>query len=642
MGRQKNGVAKGDLGLSTLQILQKYWGYSEFRSSQLQIIDSVLSGRDTLALMPTGGGKSITYQIPALMRDGVCVVVSPLIALIKDQVDGLRRRGISAVAIHSGLSKREIDRALDNCIYGDIKFLYLSPERVETDLFLLRLQKMTVSMLAVDEAHCISQWGYDFRPSYLNISKVREVVPGIPILALSASATDAVAQDIMKQLHFESKHIIRTDFSRPNLSYVVRYDDNKRVQIEGVLRSVGGSGIIYVRTRDESRELCESLIKDGVSATYYNGGLPYAERMLRQEEWITDKCRVMVATNAFGMGIDKPDVRFVIHYSMCDSLEAYYQEAGRAGRDGKRSYALLLVGKTDEERIRKRVMLEFPPIDDVKSIYDSLCSYLAIAYDEGAFVSYKFNIYDFCRDHSLFGATIRSAFKILEMNGYLSYVEDAMIPSRVIFRVRRDDLYDMKISKPRLDLVMNCMLRLYGGIFSDLKKIDESEIAMWCQLTFDEVVEVLKELSSLRIIYYISSSKTPLIRLLKNRLKLNEIYISPDTYLHRQRMCEERIGVMLEYLDNKEMCRSSLLQSYFGEENPSPCGVCDVCLSRKDRVDPMLLTDDILEIISLQECDIQQLAERLKKPNDKVAECVERLIKSAKLRYEGPFLVVND
>ncbi len=642
MRRLKNGVAKDDLGLSTKQILQKYWGYSEFRSSQSKIIDSVLSGRDTLALMPTGGGKSITYQVPALMRDGVCIVVSPLIALIKDQVDSLRRRGISAAAVHSGLSKREIDRLLDNCIYGDVKFLYVSPERIETELFLLRLQKMRVSLIAVDEAHCISQWGYDFRPSYLNIAKVREVVCDVPILALSASATDAVAQDIMSQLRFGSKHIIRTDFSRPNLSYVVRHDDNKRLQIDSVLRSVEGSGIIYVRTRDESRELCEALNRDGVSATYYNGGLPHAERMIRQEEWIKDECRVMVATNAFGMGIDKPNVRFVIHYSMCDSLEAYYQEAGRAGRDGARSYALLLMGKTDEQRIRKRVMLEFPPIDDIKTIYDDVCSYLQIPYEEGTFVSHKFNIFDFCRDRKLFGATVRSAFKILEMNGYLSFVEDAMIPSRVIFRVRRDDLYDLKISKPSLDLVINCILRLYSGIFSDLKKIDESEIAMWCQLTFDEVVEILKELSALRIIYYISSSQSPMIRLLKERLKLNEVYISPDTFAHRQRMCEERIGVMLEYLNNTNRCRSSLLQSYFGDDNPSPCGVCDVCLSTKNRVPEKSLEGEILDVISREECDIQQLSNALKKPNAKVAESVEKLLKSGKLRYKGPFLILGD
>ncbi|MFI3283376.1 MAG: ATP-dependent DNA helicase RecQ [Rikenellaceae bacterium] len=582
--RRRNGVAEGEKGLSAEQILYKYWGYTEFRSVQRAIIDSVNRGVDTLALMPTGGGKSITYQVPALMMDGVCVVVSPLIALMKDQVDGLRRRGISAVAVHSGLSRRDIDRALDNCVYGDVKFLYLSPERVETEIFLLRLQKMTVSLVAVDEAHCISQWGYDFRPSYLNISKIREVIPSVPLLALSASATDVVAEDIMTQLSFRSRHIIRSDFSRPNLSYVVRHDDNKRLQIESVLRSVEGSGIIYVRTREESVEIAEALNQDGVSATYYNGALPYGERLIRQEEWITNKCRVMVATNAFGMGIDKPDVRFVIHNSMCDSLEAYYQEAGRAGRDGGRSYALLLVAESDESRIRKRVMMEFPPIEDVKTIYDNLCSYLSIPFEVGAFISYKFNLFDFCRQRKLFGSTVRSAFKILEMNGYLAYIEDATIPSKVMFRIQRDALYDARITKPILDRVMNCVMRLYGGVFSDLKKIDENEIASWCQLSYDDVVESLKELSILRVVYYVSSTHSPIIRLYKNRSKRDELYISPDTYLHRREMCEDRIAKMLEYINNNDSCRSSLLGSYFGDKEPTVCGVCDVCLSKKKRV----------------------------------------------------------
>ncbi len=644
MKRSKKSVANGDYNLSAEQILHKYWGYTEFRSLQRQIIDSVLGGVDTLALMPTGGGKSITYQVPALMREGVCVVISPLIALMKDQVDGLRQRNISAVAIHSGLSRRDIDRALDNCVYGDVKFLYLSPERVETDLFLLRLQKMAVSLVAVDEAHCISQWGYDFRPSYLNIAKVREVIPDTTILALSASATDVVAKDIMAQLKFRSHHIIRTDFSRPNLSYVVRHDDNKQLQIENVLRSVEGSGIIYVRTRDESRELCESLIRDGVSATYYNGGLPHGERMLRQEDWIKGRCRVMVATNAFGMGIDKPDVRFVIHYSMCDSLEAYYQEAGRAGRDGRRSYALLLVAASDEQRIRKRVMMEFPPLEDVKNIYDSLCGYLSIPYEGGAFNSYKFNIYEFCHLRKLFGITVKSALNLLDMNGYLSYVEDATIPSRVIFRVQRDDLYKIRTTNPRHDDVINSILRLYSGVFSDLRKIDEGEIGMWCQMSFESVVESLKELSYLRIIYYISSAITPVIRLYKDRARLNEIFISPKTYTHRREMCEDRISKMLEYIENQSECRSRLLESYFGVKEPKPCGVCDICLSQKRSL--VVAPDEdlechVLELVGDGCRDTQQITVRLKVHPTMVVETIERLVQSGKLRYDGPFLARN-
>ncbi len=628
-----------DLGLSAEQILLKYWGYPQFRSLQREIIDSVLGGRDTLALMPTGGGKSITYQVPALMREGVCIVVSPLIALMKDQVDGLRRRGVSAVAIHSGLSRKEIDRILDNCIYGDIKFLYLSPERVETELFLLRLQKMKVSMIAVDEAHCISQWGYDFRPSYLNISKLREVIPSSTILALSASATDVVAEDIMEQLLFRSKHIIRTKFSRPNLSYVIRREENKLLQIENLLRNVEGSGIIYVRSRDKCRELCEVLQRSDISSTYYHGGLPHGERMIRQEEWIQGKCRVMVATNAFGMGIDKPDVRFVIHHTMCDSLEAYYQEAGRAGRDGGRSYALLLVADRDEQRIRKRVMMEFPPLEEIKKIYDNICGYLSIPFEEGGYKSYKFNIYDFCHQRKLNSGSVRSALKLLEMNGYMAFVEDATIPSRIMFRVSRDELYRIQLHKPQMEDIINSILRLYVGVFSDLRKIDESEIAMWCKLTFEDVVEYLKELRMLRVIYYATSAQTPLIRLYVNRAKLNEIYIAPDTYAHRRKMCEDRISKVMEYVENQTSCRSLLLESYFGEKEPKPCGVCDICLSKKRGVDiDNNLDEQILKQVDEGSYDIQQIALLLKAPLAKVTKSIERLLAAEKIGFDGAFL----
>ncbi len=644
MKQKKWEEIEGNYRLSAEQILRKYWGYDSFRTVQREIIESVSHGVDTLALMPTGGGKSITYQIPALMREGVCIVVSPIIALMKDQVDGLRRRGISAAAIHSGLSRRDIDRVLDNCIYGDVKFLFLAPERVETDIFLLRLQRMKVSLLAVDEAHCISQWGYDFRPSYLNLSRIREVIPEITTLALSASATDIVAQDIMAQLAFRKPKIIRSDFSRPNLSYVVRNNDNKQLQIESVLRNVDGSGIIYVRTREEAQELSHSLNESGVSSTFYHGGLPHAERIIRQEEWIGNKCRVMVATNAFGMGIDKPDVRFVIHFSMCDSLEAYYQEAGRAGRDGKRSYALLLVAQSDERRIKQRVMLEFPPLEKVKAIYDSICSHLAIPYSEGAYRSYKFNIFKYCHLRKEFAPTVRSALKLLEMNGYLAYMEGAITPSKLIFRVRRDELYNVNLRNKKLEEVVNSILRIYGGIFTELKRIDESEIAMWCQASFDDIVERLVELSRLRIIYYISSSVEPVIRLHKERARLEDIYIAPDTYIHRKELCEDRISKMMEYINNTERCRSTILENYFGATATRDCGACDICLSKRN-ITPKVETEEletlIIKVVDSGDYDVQLLIAQFKLRASVVAKTVEKLIENRKMWYEGPFLRVK-
>ncbi|MBQ2419281.1 MAG: ATP-dependent DNA helicase RecQ, partial [Alistipes sp.] len=429
-----------------LAILKQYWGYESFRESQYEIISSVLSGRDTLALMPTGGGKSITYQLPTLMSDGLCVVITPLIALMKDQVDKLQRQGISAVAIHSGLSRRKIDIALDNCVYGDVKFLYIAPERLNSDIFRLRARRMNISLIAVDEAHCISQWGYDFRPSYLHIKTLREFQPEAPVLALTASATEQVTDDIMENLCFAEKNIIRSSFARPNLSYVVRKVEDKEEQLLRVISGVAGSGIVYVRKRETAETLCQFLQEQGVSASFYHAGLPNEERSIRQDEWVSGRVRVMVATNAFGMGIDKADVRFVVHYTMSDSMESYYQEAGRAGRDGKRSYAMLMVAPNDYKILSRRVDGNFPPIEQIKSIYEKICAYLMIAIGDGAARSYVFNIQDFCYREKLFVQTVVSALDLLERNEYMSYVDVADNPARVIFKVSRDDLYKYTMS----------------------------------------------------------------------------------------------------------------------------------------------------------------------------------------------------
>ena len=433
------------------EVLKRYWGFTEFRPVQERIIRSAMAGRDTLALMPTGGGKSLTYQVPGLAQPGLCIVVTPLIALMKDQVDRLRARRIPAVAIHSGLSPRQIDIALDNCVYGDVKFLYVAPERLATEAFRLRVERMKVSLLAVDEAHCISQWGYDFRPSYLRIAELREKLPGVPMLALTASATKLVAEDIMRHLRFAEPHILRSSFARPNLSYSVRRTDDKNGQLLRLVQNVPGSGIVYVRTREGTEQIADMLRRQGVTAAAYHGGMGHAERSLRQEEWVAGRTRVMVATNAFGMGIDKPDVRFVAHYAMCDSLESYYQEAGRAGRDGVRSYALLLTSPDDGGRIIKRFEQEFPPLEKIKDIYEKVCSYLQIGIGDGAEASFLFNIHDFCAREHLYSGTVQSALKLLQQNGYMTLTDAQENPARIMFCVSRDDLYRIRVQRDELD-----------------------------------------------------------------------------------------------------------------------------------------------------------------------------------------------
>ena len=563
------------------EVLRRWWGFTTFRSTQEEIIRAVLDGRDTLALMPTGGGKSLTYQVPTMARDGLCIVVTPLIALMKDQVDRLRRLGIRATAIHSGLSTRQIDIALDNCVYGDVKFLYVAPERLATEAFRLRVVRMNVSLIAVDEAHCISQWGYDFRPSYLRIAELRERLPGVPVLALTASATEVVAEDIMHHLKFSEPHLLRSSFARPNLSYSVRHTDDKNGQLLRLLRNVPGSGIVYMRTREGTEQLAEQLRDEGIAAAAYHGGLGHADRTQRQESWLKDKVRVMVATNAFGMGIDKPDVRFVVHYSMCDSLESYYQEAGRAGRDGQRAYALLLVASDDGERIAQRFDQEFPPLEQVKEIYERICSYLQIGIGEGGECSYQFNLSDFCAREHLYSGKVLSALKLLQQNGYMTLSDAQDHPARVMFCVSRDALYRLRVQRDDLDHFIRTLLRLYNGIFNDFRPIDEGELATWSGYTVERVKELLKQLWLLRVIRYIPSNRSPLLFLNEERLPRADLYIAPETYRRRRELMHERFARMLAYASNEEECRSTVLERYFGAGSSAACGICDVCLARK-------------------------------------------------------------
>ena len=609
------------------EILKQYWGYDTFRPMQREIIESVMNGRDTLALMPTGGGKSITYQLPTLAREGLCIVVTPLIALMKDQVDRLRQRNIAAVAIHSGLSSRQIDIALDNCVYGDVKFLYLAPERLSSEPFRLRVQRMNVSLLAVDEAHCISQWGYDFRPSYLRIAELRRLIPDAPVLALTASATPQVADDIMRHMQFAAPNILRSSFARPNLSYAVRHIDDKNDQLLRIINNVAGSGIVYVRLREAAEKVALYLQEHGISANFYHGGLPHAERNIRQDEWSSGKTRIMVATNAFGMGIDKADVRFVIHYSMCDSLESYYQEAGRAGRDGQRSYAVLLISSGDSGRIKRRFEQEFPQIETIKSIYERLCSYLQVAIGDGAHASFVFNIHDFCVREHLYTGTVVSALKLLQQNGYLTLTEECDNPARIMFCVNRDDLYKIRIERRSFDAILRTILRLYDGIFTEFRAIDEMQIAAASGHTEDEVHELLRSLWRMHVIRYIPASTSPMIFFDEERLSADNIYIAPDTYTRRKELMLERFNNMLLYADNESECRSTMLERYFGVENPTPCGVCDVCLCKKrEKTTEEITPERILAVIGDSSLTIKEVVAQFRCEPNRVIAVVSRML----------------
>ncbi|MDE6876883.1 MAG: RecQ family ATP-dependent DNA helicase, partial [Alistipes sp.] len=466
----------------------------------------------------------------------------------------------------SGLTPRQIDIALDNCAYGDVKFLYVAPERLATEAFRLRVERMNVQLIAVDEAHCISQWGYDFRPSYLRIAELREKLPGVPVLALTASATKPVTDDIMHRLRFAEPRLLRSSFARPNLSYSVRRTDDKNGQLLRLVRNVAGSGIVYMRTREGTEQVAALLRDEGIAALAYHGGLPSAERALRQEEWVKNKVRVMVATNAFGMGIDKPDVRFVVHYSICDSLESYYQEAGRAGRDGQRAYALLLAASDDNARAEQRFKKEFPPLDQIKDIYEQVCSYLQVGIGDGAGTACLFNLHDFCARQHLWSGTVVGALRLLQQNGYLTLTDAQENPARIMFAVHRDDLYKLRVERSDLDHFIRTLLRLYNGIFTEFRPIDEAEIATWSGYTADKVKELLKRLWQLRVIRYVPSNRSPILYFNQERLPRADLYIAPETYQRRQELLRERFSHMTAYAANDTECRSAVLERYFGSE----------------------------------------------------------------------------
>ena len=611
-----------------LETLKEHWHYDSFRPMQREAMESVLSGRDTLVLMPTGGGKSLIYQVPTMASEGICIVITPLIALMKDQVDNLRRKGIPAVAVHSGMSARQIDIALDNCVYGDVKFLYIAPERMSSQEFQLRLDRMKVAILAIDEAHCISQWGYDFRPSYLRIKELRRRMPNTPVLALTASATQHVAKDIMEQLNFAESNILQSSFARPNLSYSVRETEDKNQQLLRIVDNVPGSGIVYMRTRKGTEEVAQFLIERGYSASFYHAGLPNAERAIRQDEWITGKTRIIVATNAFGMGIDKSDVRFVVHYTMCDSIESYYQEAGRAGRDGKRSYAVILKSEVDEQRIASTLEKEFAPIELIQSTYYHLCSYLGVAIGDGKESSFVFNIYDFCRHVKLDYTTVHNIIKMLQLNGYLTLVEDGDHPARAMFTVRRDELYGMRHNEKE-ERILHSMLRCYTGIFNDFRPIDELEIATWAECTKEDVYDFLKRMWRTGVIRYIPSNHDPLIFLDEERLPSRDIYIAPETYSRRKDLMLERFDHMMHYASEETECRSRIIEKYFSDSASAPCGICDNCLARKRKTKQRRengdLDEQIVNLLAEGATTIKKLVAHIPGQEDNIVEAVRRL-----------------
>ncbi len=566
--------------ISTFQsILKHYWGYDDFRGIQREIIESIANGHDTLGLMPTGGGKSITFQVPALAQDGVCIVVTPLIALMKDQVQNLRHRGIRAAAVYSGMQQDDILQTLENAIFGAVKLLYVSPERLSSDLFRTKLRHMKVSFICVDEAHCISQWGYDFRPSYLAIADIRKDLPGTPVLALTATATSEVTDDIQEKLAFREKCVFRMSFERKNLAYVVRTAPDKNEQLLHILRNVPGAAIVYARSRQRTKEYAELLCNAGLSATFFHAGLDNAEKDRRQNDWQQDKVRIMVATNAFGMGIDKADVRIVVHIDCPSSIEAYFQEAGRAGRDGQKAYAVLLYNSSDRHKLLKRVADTFPEKDYIRQVYEHLAYFYQIGVGSGYNAIFEFPIDKFCKTYKHFPIQVDAALKILDRAGYIEYTEEQDNQARVMFILERDELYRLRGNTQEEEKVIVALLRNYSGLFSDFSYIDEALIAQLTGLSQTSVYLTLKSLSQKRILNFIPQKRTPFIRYRQRREDAQHLQFPPAIYEDLRKRFSQRIEAMLAYATTEE-CRSRQLLNYFGETRPTDCGQCDVCLDR--------------------------------------------------------------
>ncbi len=613
-------------------ILKQYWGFDDFRAQQREIIQETLDGRDVLALLPTGGGKSICFQVPALCMDGICVVVSPLIALMKDQVENLKKKGINAVSLHAGLHYSQIDTILDNCVYGDVKFLYLSPERLRTEIVQVRLQKMKVNLLAVDEAHCVSQWGYDFRPPYLQIAEIRELLPKVPVLALTATATPNVVNDIQEKLAFRKKNVIRRSFARDNLSYLVLKEDDVKGRMVRILTKTPGSAIVYVRNRRRTKEIAQFLQTQHIAASFYHAGLSYDERQTRQEDWINDRTRVIVATNAFGMGIDKPDVRLVIHIGFPDSLEAYFQEAGRGGRDGKESYAVALVSDRDISELQHKLNHTFPTRDRIKEVYYSIGSSLQLAEGSGEDEWFDFDLVALSERYKWKPKEILEAVSFLEKADHLILSANSDPRSHLKILVNHDSLYDLEIRNPKVGRITKVLLRSYGRMFEEPVAINEQLIAKRAGYTTEQAIAILQKLHKLEVLDYRPSTGLPQLNFVGGRVRKQDIHIPKEVYEVRIRLIQDRLRAALHFIETDKLCRSQMLLKYFGENDSTSCGKCDVCrgLSKLS----MNETDLSLVRAAVQtDIDLDELIDTVGRPEKELLKAIQILLDANELVY---------
>ncbi|MGB4205875.1 MAG: ATP-dependent DNA helicase RecQ [Bacteroidales bacterium] len=621
-------------------ILVKYWGYTEFRPLQEDIIKSVMDGRDTLALLPTGGGKSVCFQVPALAKDGLCLVITPLIALMQDQVENLKRRDINAAAIYSGMNQRQIELVLDNCMFGDVKFLYLSPERLETEKFLAVLPRLPVNLIAVDEAHCISQWGYDFRPPYLRIAAIREFLPDVPVLALTATATPLVVRDIQNKLSFKEENVFQKSFERSNLTYVVQHEEDKMGRLLKICNRINGTGIVYVRNRRKTREIAEFLNKNIISANFYHAGLDTTTRDNRQAAWMKGEVRVMVSTNAFGMGVDKPNVRFVVHTDLPDSLEAYFQEAGRGGRDGNQSYAVILYDNSDIIELKHNLNLTYPAVDVIKQVYHTLGNYYQLATGSGKDRSYDFELSEFCNRYNLNPVVSYNALKFLEKEGYISLNEEVGSPSLINIRVKKDNLYRFQVENPYYDSFIKLILRSYTGLFTTFVRISEAEIARRMPMPVNDVIRNLHALNKFGLISYVPRKEKPQLIFLTERLDVSSLQISTYNYKDRLDAAKTRLESVIHYVQNRDTCRSIMLLDYFGEKDGKRCGKCDVCVERnrmelKD-IEFNKIVEQIKQLLSKQALSMEEIVGLIKGFND------DKILKAFRWLLENDRIVATD